>query len=96
MLCLFGWMNNTSLGTLDLLHVYFMHDVELMVLRDDVLCSILNFLIVVSSLAAVAASAGRTHPTEIPVQILNRYRCLPALFFYASLRIDTVLTAPGC
>ena len=24
-----GWMNNTSLGTLDLLHVYFMHDVEL-------------------------------------------------------------------
>ena len=25
-----GWMNNTSLGTLDLLHVYFMHDVELM------------------------------------------------------------------
>jgi len=56
-------MNNTSLGTLDLLHVYFMHDVELMVLRDDVLCSILNFLIVVSSLAAVAASAG-TYPSD--------------------------------
>ena len=30
MVCLSGWMNNTSLGTLDLLHVYFMHDVELM------------------------------------------------------------------
>lgn len=24
------WMNNTSLGTLDLLHVYGMHDLELM------------------------------------------------------------------
>jgi hypothetical protein len=24
-----GWMNNTSLGSLDLLHVSFIHDVEL-------------------------------------------------------------------
>jgi hypothetical protein len=30
MVCLSGWMNNTSLGTLDLLHVYVKHDVELM------------------------------------------------------------------
>ncbi len=30
MVCHSGWMNNTSLGTLDLLHVSFIHDVELM------------------------------------------------------------------
>jgi hypothetical protein len=29
MVCHSGWMNNTSLGTLDLLHVSFIHDVEL-------------------------------------------------------------------
>ena len=30
MVCHSGWMNNTSLGILDLLHVSFIHDVELM------------------------------------------------------------------
>jgi hypothetical protein len=30
MVCLSVWMNNTSLGILDLLHVYVVHDVELM------------------------------------------------------------------
>lgn len=30
MVCHSGWMNNTSLDTLDLLHVSFIHDIELM------------------------------------------------------------------
>jgi hypothetical protein len=30
MVCHSGWMNNTSLGTLDLLHVSFIHHLELM------------------------------------------------------------------